>query len=55
MKKCRHIEENKIYAVTVMRNRDIEKELTSRAEFELLQGIETHPNIVLAKEFIPTV
>jgi serine/threonine protein kinase len=26
VKKCRHIEEDKIYAVKVMRNRDVEKE-----------------------------
>lgn len=55
VKKCRHIEENKIYAAKVMRNRDVEKELASRAEFELLNGIHKHPHIVEAKEFISTV
>ena len=37
-----------------MANRDLEKEMTSRAEFELVKAIPTHPNIVEAKEFIVT-
>lgn len=37
-----------------MRNRDYEKELASRAEFDLLNNLKSHPNIIQAKEFIPT-
>lgn len=37
-----------------MRNRDLEKEIASRAEFDLLNSLERHPNIIKAKEFIST-
>ena len=55
VKKCRHLEEDKLYAAKIMRNRDIEKEQASRAEFELLDGLEQHKHIIGAKEFISTV
>jgi serine/threonine protein kinase len=54
VKKCRHKEENTVYATKVMRNRDLEKEIASRAEFDLLNGLEEHPHIIKAKEFIST-
>ncbi len=43
-----------MYATKVMRNRDLEKEIASRAEFDLLNGLEEHPHIIKAKEFIST-
>ena len=55
VKKCRNIEEDKVYAVKIMRNRDIEKEMASRAEFELIQSIKPHKHIIKPKEFISTV
>ena len=38
-----------------MRNRDIEKEMTSRAEFDLIHSIKPHKHIIQSKEFISTV
>lgn len=54
VKKCRCKKTNKIYACKIMGNRDLEKEMTSRAEFELLNSIPLHPNIVAPHEFIAT-
>ena len=54
VKKCRHKEEDKYYAAKVMRNRDLEKEMASQEEFNLLYGLNEHPNIIQAKEFIST-
>lgn len=38
-----------------MRNYDEEKEMSSRAEFNLMKSIKPHPNIISAVEFISTV
>lgn len=54
VKKCRHKEDGQFYATKVMRNRDLEKEIASRAEFDLIHGLEEHPHIIKAKEFIST-
>ena len=54
VRKCRHRQEDKFYATKVMRNRDLEKEIACLAEFDLLKGLEEHPNIIKAKEFIST-
>ena len=37
-----------------MRNYDIEKELYSKKEFDLVHQLEPHPYIIKAKEFIVT-
>lgn len=37
-----------------MRNYDIEKELYSKKEFDLIHKLNGHPNIICAKEFIVT-
>lgn len=54
VKKCRHKEENQFYATKVMRNRDLEKEMAGREEFNLVRSLEPHPNLIQAKEFIAT-
>lgn len=54
VRKCRHREENKLYATKVMRNRDLEKEIACQAEFDLLKDLGDHPNIIGTKEFIST-
>ena len=37
-----------------MRNYDIEKEMSSKSEFDLMKEIKDHPNITKAEEFIST-
>ena len=37
-----------------MGNRDLEKEMSCREEFELLKTIQSHPNIIKPYEFIVT-
>ena len=54
VKRSRHKEEDKIYATKVMRKYDLEKEINSRNEFELIKSITDHPNVIKAKEFIAT-
>ena len=54
VKKCKSKVDGKVYAVKIMRNRDKEKELSSRVEFDLLDSLDLHPNIIKAKEFIAT-
>jgi serine/threonine protein kinase len=54
VKKCMRRDNNQLFAVKIMRNYDSEKEMASRAEYELLKSIPNHPNIVYAEEFIIT-
>ncbi len=54
VKRSRHKEEDKIYATKVMRKYDLEKEINSRNEFELIKSITDHPDIIKTKEFIAT-
>ena len=54
VKKCRNKKDGKFYATKNMRNRDLEKEISSRGEFDLLYRLEEHPHIIKAKEFIST-
>ena len=39
VKKCRHKQTNKLFACKIMRNYDIEKEQSSRQEFDLVKSI----------------
>lgn len=53
VKKCvLRIDNSKEYAVKIMRNYDVEKELTAKAEFEMMESITNHVSIVKPVEFI---
>jgi len=54
VKKVKHRESGVEFAAKVMRKYDSEKEMASRAEFELMNALPDHPNIVKAHEFIAT-
>mmetsp|Transcript_42005 Transcript_42005/g.64323 ORF Transcript_42005/g.64323 Transcript_42005/m.64323 type:complete len:206 (+) Transcript_42005:676-1293(+) len=54
VKRIENIASKEIFACKVMRKYDIEKEMSSRAEFELMKSIPVHPVIVQAHEFIAT-
>jgi len=54
VKKCRHRDTGKEYAVKMMRNYDAEKEMNSKKEFELVNEFPHHPNIIKMQEFIAT-
>lgn len=54
VKKCQNRLNSKIYACKIMHNRDEEKEKSSRAEFDLIDKLEPHKNIISAIEFIST-
>ena len=47
-------ESNKLCAVKIMRNYDIEKEMASKGEHDLIRGIPNHPAIIKTVEFIAT-
>lgn len=52
--KCENIETKEVVAVKYMRNRDVEKQMESRKEFDLVNEISHHQNIIKMKEFITT-
>ena len=52
--KIKQRSDERLYAAKMMANRDSEKAETSRDEFNLLNSIKPHPNIVGVKEFIET-
>ena len=52
--KCEEIETKEVFAVKYMRNRDAEKQMESKKEFDLIKDISCHQNIVKMKEFITT-
>ena len=54
VKKVEHRASKIIYACKVMRKYDVEKEMASKAEFDLMKKITEHPNIVKVHEFIAT-
>jgi len=54
VKKIQHRASKIHYACKIMRKYDIEKEMTSRSEFDLVASITPHPSIVKAHEFIVT-
>jgi serine/threonine protein kinase len=54
VKKCKDKMTGNIYACKTMGNRDIEKEMSCKEEFLLLNKIKPHPNIIQAHEFIVT-
>jgi len=43
-----------MFAAKVMRNYDAEKEMSSKAEYNLMKEIKPHPNITSVEEFIAT-
>ena len=54
VKKCKHKLLNTEYACKIMRNYDIEKEMSSKSEFDLMNNLQDHPNIIKAHEFLAT-
>lgn len=47
VKKCAlRSDKSKVFAAKIMRNRDEEKELACRAEFDLINSLAPHPNII---------
>lgn len=54
MKLCLNKLTKQPYAVKMMAKYDLEKELVSMAEYDLMVNIKPHPNIVTAIEFIST-
>ena len=52
--KIKQRSDEKLYAAKMMANRDSEKAETSRDEYNLLNSLASHPNIVGVKEFIET-